>query len=59
MLDLKMDLGATHLVYPLRLDEMAETEDKFSLLHDVVGIAAHLNRETGELEHHFVPRFAR
>jgi len=33
--------------------------ENFDFLHDVIGIVNHLNRETGELEDYFVPRYAR
>jgi hypothetical protein len=53
-----MDLTATHLNgCPLRLQELSETED-FHLIHDVMGINQNLNRDTGELENCFSPRFA-
>jgi len=32
--------------------------DEYNFLHDVCGIYEHLNRETGELKHCFVPRYA-
>lgn len=33
--------------------------DEFNFLHDVCGIARHLDRETGKLQNFFIPRFAR
>jgi hypothetical protein len=33
--------------------------DEFNFLHDVCGIARHLDRSTGELTDFFIPRFAR
>jgi hypothetical protein len=33
--------------------------DEFNFLHDVCGIARHLDRSTGELADCFIPRFAR
>ncbi|MFZ2470206.1 MAG: hypothetical protein WAW54_17595 [Parvibaculum sedimenti] len=39
--------------------ERLEAFDDFSFLHDVTGIARHLNRETGEMGGHFTPRCAR
>ena len=57
-LDIDMDIVATHCNgNPLRLKDFAEADD-FNLLHDVSGIARHLNRETGKLEGFFSPRFS-
>lgn len=54
-----MDITACHLNgTPLRLEDLAEA-DQFNFLHDVTGINRHLNRETGELTGHFLPRFVR
>lgn len=58
-LDIDMDIVATHCNgNPLRLKELLAADD-FNLLHDVSGIARHLNRETGKLENHFSPRFSK
>lgn len=60
LLDFEMDVCATHLNgCPLRLDDLAGTSDEFSFVHDIFGIRRHLNRETGKLENHFLPRFSR
>lgn len=56
-LGVQMDLAAVHLHTPLRLSGLANAEDH-DLMHDVNGIARHLNRETGKLENFFVPRYA-
>lgn len=56
-LNLQMDLSAVHAKMPLKLAELA-TADDFNFAHDVAGIVGHLNRQTGELEDFFVPRFA-
>jgi hypothetical protein len=57
-LGLEMDLVSCHFnAIPLRLDEMLNTADKFSLFHDVVGIHSNLDRNTGKLNGHFLPRF--
>lgn len=57
-LDIQMDMEACHCNgCPLRLSEMEQADD-FNLMHDVTGINAHLNRETGKLERWFLPRFA-
>ncbi len=53
-----MDLAATHANgNPLRLRDMLES-GSFDLMHDITGIALHINRETGKLEDHFLPRFS-
>lgn len=55
-LSLDMDLSATHAVTPLRLADLLAADD-FSFAHDVFGIMRHINRRTGRLDDHFVPRF--
>jgi isopentenyl diphosphate isomerase/L-lactate dehydrogenase-like FMN-dependent dehydrogenase len=57
-LDLDMDICAAHENCPLRLEDFLKADD-FNFLHDVYGIISNLNRETGELENCFLPRFAR
>ncbi len=58
MLDIWMDIAATHANgCPLRLEELRDA-DGFNFAHDVLGIRRHLNRDTGKLEGHFLPRFA-
>lgn len=58
MLATQMDLEACHTHgCRLDLDRMAEARD-YDPIHDVAGIARHLDRETGELRDCFVPRFA-
>ncbi len=53
---IEMDITATHLnSCELRLKEFLQA-DSFNFLHDVTGIHKHLNRETGQLEHCFLPR---
>lgn len=53
-----MDLIAVHRnIQPLRLEALAEA-DFFHFAHDIAGIRRHLNRETWELEHCFLPRFS-
>lgn len=56
--DLRMDLSAVHARCPLRLSELLEANN-FNFAHDIFGITRHLNRETGDLDDHFRPRFAR
>lgn len=58
-MDIAMDLTATHANgCPMDFDRM-ETADDFNLMHDVGGIARHLDRETGKLVGGFLPRFHR
>ena len=53
------DITAAHLNgCPLDLDRMLAGEPA-DLMHDVQGIRRHLDRETGRLQHHFWPRFAK
>lgn len=42
---------------PLKLDELLVTDDG-NFGHDVFGIRRHINRDTGQLEGGFFPRFA-
>lgn len=56
-LEIRMDISAVHAKVPLRLDAFASADD-FNFNHDIGGIYRHLNRQTGELENFFVPRFA-
>ena len=57
LLDVDMDIRATHMTCPLKLAELLEA-DGFNFMHDITGINRHLNRATGELENCFLPRFA-
>ncbi len=55
----RMNLSACHASgCPLRLDDLLAAND-FNFMHDIAGIDRHLSHETGELEGHFLPRFAR
>lgn len=57
-IDFEMDVTATHASgNPLDLNRLLAADD-FNFAHDVFGIARHLNRETGQLEDHFSPRFS-
>lgn len=57
-IDIAMDLSATHANgNPLRLDALLVADD-FNLLHDVLGIRRHLDRETGKLTGCFRPRYS-
>lgn len=56
-LSLSMDITATHANgNPLRLAELLEADD-FNFTHDVYGILRHINRDNGNLEGFFLPRF--
>lgn len=53
-----MDLTATHANgTPLKLRELL-TAEPFDFAHDIYGIRKHINRQTGELEDCFLPRYA-
>lgn len=56
--DFAMDITCVHANgNPLRLHALLDA-DEFNFVHDVFGIRKHLNRETGELEGFFTPRFS-
>lgn len=58
-LDIEMDVTAVHANgCPLKLDELLAADD-FNFLHDIYGIRRHLDRETGQLQNCFMPRFTR
>jgi hypothetical protein len=53
-----MDITACHVnSYPLKLNDLLAADDA-NFAHDVFGIRRHINRETGQLEDCFVPRYA-
>jgi len=54
--DTKIDIATVHQSMPLKLDKFLNG-DTFNFCHDIIGIATHLNRDTGELEKGFLPRF--
>ena len=56
-LSVRMDIAAVHGRIGLRLEEFAEADD-LNFSHDIGGIYKHLNRETGDLEDCFLPRFS-
>jgi len=59
-LDLVMDLEVCHAHhFKLRLQEMAETKDTFSLLHDIYMIAGSVDKETFGWNGLGVPRFTK
>jgi hypothetical protein len=54
-----LDITATHCNgAALKLKDMLEADD-FNFFHDIWGIYKHINRETGQLENWFWPRFAK
>lgn len=54
-----MDLCACHCNgNPLDLQRLLDADDS-NFAHDVFGIRRHINRDTGELENCFVPRFSK
>jgi hypothetical protein len=56
-LSFEMDITLAHITSPIRLEELlAAPNGDFG--HDVFGIAAHINRNTGELEDCFSPRYS-
>lgn len=55
--DLEMDIEAVHANgTPLRLAELLDA-DEFNFRHDVVGIQNCIDRDTGGLCNHFLPRY--
>ena len=56
--NLSMDLSATHCNGCPMCFEALETATDFDFLHDLSGIQAHLNRNTGNLKDHFLPRYS-
>lgn len=55
-LHLEIDIAIVHQATPLNLEGLLKARRQ-DFLHDVVGIINHLNRETGELEDLFSPRY--
>ena len=55
---MQMDLVATHANgCPMDFERLSNADD-LNLLHDVLGINAFINRQTGQLGGEFPPRFA-
>ena len=53
-----MDISACHSNgNPLKLQELLDADD-FNFGHDVFGIRQHIDRETGQLQNCFVPRYS-
>lgn len=56
-LTLLMDVTACHANgTPLRLAELLAA-DEFNFMHDIGGIQRHIDRKSGKLRNHFLPRF--
>ena len=57
--DIILDIATVHLnCKKLKLQEFAETEDSFSLIHDISLIKKYLNRKTGQIDGDFLLAFA-
>lgn len=56
-LDIMLDLEHAHADIPMRLDDLLAAKAG-DFAHDVVGIAANLNRNTLKIENCFCPRYA-
>ena len=58
-MQMEMDLNAASCSCPnLDLKVLLES-NAFDFVHDVIGIRDHMDRKTGKLLHHFLPRCAR
>ena len=58
VLEAAMDVSATHgNGCPLKLQELLDADD-LNFAHDVFGMRAHINRQTGKLGDCFIPRYA-
>lgn len=58
-LTMAMDLTAVHANgCPLRLEALRDA-DRFNFAHDILGIRRHLNRDTGQIDGLFSPRFSK
>lgn len=56
--DATMDINAAHSNgCPLDFQKLLDFPD-FDFFHDVDGTRTHIDRKTGKLQHHFVPRCA-
>ena len=56
-MDLTMDIQATHISSPLKLNELLEAKNG-DFFHDIIGIMEHINRNTGKLTDCFSPRYS-
>ncbi len=58
-LSMMMDIEAVHSNgCPLDLQGLLDADD-FNFDHDIFGIINHIDRSTGKLDGHFVPRYSR
>jgi len=57
ILSIVMDVETVHKKTPLDLERLLAA-DNFNFSHDIAGIRRHLDRETGKLLNHFIPRFS-
>lgn len=55
-MDLEMDITAANIASPLKLEELLNADD-FNFAHDICGIRANINRDSGEMNNCFLPRF--
>ena len=55
VMNLNMDISAVHIKTPLNLEKF-ESFDDVNFFHDVFGISRHIDRTTGKLKDHFLPR---
>jgi hypothetical protein len=59
LLDVEMDITACHLNgNPIRLNDLLHANN-FNFWHDINGIRHTLDRETGQLQDYFSPRFSK
>ena len=57
-LELEMDINAAHSNgCPMDLEKFLLSDDE-NFFHDVIGIMSHIDRKTGKLMKHFLPRCA-
>ena len=57
-MDVIMDIEATHCNgNPINLRGLLDADD-FNFTHDMIGIQNNLDRDTGELQNCFVPRYS-
>jgi len=57
-ISLQMDITAAHIASKLKLKELFDADD-FNFGHDIHGIQKNINRDSGEMENFFLPRFTR
>lgn len=54
--DIEMDITAAHIANPLDLNLLLYADD-FNFYHDICGINRHIDRDSGNMLNHFLPRF--